>query len=380
MNIDGTPKVIFSYTNDNNFLKGKGSQIPVFIGYTGNNPSAYGLKKFRDYTEASKIVSAGGIGPETENNILLKTIKKFFTEVRKVKVDDITVPYIYVIDLGVKEPELSLSTWADAIELSKNVYDAQVEVYTGFNQSDTPEKIIPIINTGIASAIEYAKGGLPREIYGTVFDADQDQIKEYTNDNNNYYVQSSWFGLIRPEDFGKVIGVLCCTPTHEEPGYYNFRTIESGTYNTLSDEEAESLQSSGIIFINDENAGTGGVVTRINLAVSTSFASTDPPNDALLHHRRNVNQLVRDLYPVIFKQLKRNETKVNRPYLRTDVNAIINEYRSDGKMQKGTVADVVEVSTNPYTLAVRGTAVPVNSTLKIDFTMYVDTPNAIGGE
>ncbi|MCF0122394.1 MAG: hypothetical protein HUJ74_04250, partial [Lachnospiraceae bacterium] len=211
MNIDGTPKVIFTYSNYNNFLKGKGSQIPVFIGYTENSTPAEGIKKYRDYTEASKIVSAGGIGPETETNTLLKTIKEFFKEVRKVNVDDITVPYIYTIDLGEKGSELSLSTWADAIELAKNVYDAQVEVYTGFNHSDTPEKIIPILDMGIASAIEYAKGGLPREIYATVFDADKDQIREYTNDNNDQYVQSSWFGLIRPEDFGKVVGVLCCT-------------------------------------------------------------------------------------------------------------------------------------------------------------------------
>ena len=205
MNIDETPKVVFTYDDNNSLGNGTGGQIPVFIGYTGNTTQAQGIKKFRSYTEASKTVAEGGIGPYTDNNLLLEVLRVFFEENKKVNVDDPTVPYVYAIDLGVKS-ELVLADWVNAIELAKNVYDAQVEVYVGFKKTDTQAKIIPIINAGIASAKEYAKGGLPRELYSTVFGASDDELKDYTDATNG--VQSSWFGLPKPQDFGKIVNMI----------------------------------------------------------------------------------------------------------------------------------------------------------------------------
>ena len=42
----------------------------------------------------------------------------------------------------------------------------------------------------------------------------------------------------------------------------------------------------------------------------------------------------------------------------------------------GTEINVVESETNPYDLKVEGAAVPVNSTLLIGFSMYIEAPNA----
>ena len=83
-------------------------------------------------------------------------------------------------------------------------------------------------------------------------------------------------------------------------------------------EEELALQDAGIIFIRDEIANSE-IHPRINLAVSSAFATTPEsrPNDALLHARRNVDNLVRRVYDTLYSQLKRNETETNLSFLQS---------------------------------------------------------------
>lgn len=385
MNISETPKVKFYYGDNNPLLNGEGAQIPVFIGYSGNSTPSEGLLKFKNYTGAIKETSLGGIGPETDNNLLLKTIKEFFTEVKKIDLEDTTVPYVYAIDLGACPStdgarSINASAWTDAIALAKTALDAQVEVYVGFKQEDTAEKIIPIMTSAVEADVEDRKKGNPRDLYFTVHDATDEQLMDYTDDDKAHYIQASSVGLCEPSDFGKIVARICCTQAAIEPGYHEFRTINPGTYNKRTADECDTLQNAGIIFINDEQAGSN-VITRINFAVSTAFAANEKPNDCLFHHRRNVNQVAREVYVVLFKQLKANETQTNIAYLRTDVNNIIKEKINDEKtLMKGSEVIVTESDTNPYTLSAYGSIIPVNSTALIKFEMFIEEPNAIGGE
>lgn len=388
MNINETPKVKYSYGDNNPLLNGEGAQIPVFIGYTGNTSPNTSVLQFKNYTAATKAVEMKGLGEESDDNILLATIKDFFTEVRKRDLDDITVPYVYAIDLGAVPTTtkndttvraVEANTWMEAIALAKTAIDAQVEVYCGFMNEDGVDVVVPILDSAVESEVKDSEKGNPRDIYFTIHDATDDDLKQYTDDSRTKYIQSSVVGLIEPTDFGKSVGRICCTPSYIEPGYLPFRSIESGEYNKRTAEECDELQSAGIIFINDEHAGSE-ITTRLNFAVSTAFANTNKPNDCLFHHRRNVNQLVREIYMVLFKQLKANETKTNIAFVQTDVNNIVKEKIRAETLMKGSECIVTESDTNPYTLSVQGSAIPVNSTVIIQFTMFIEEPNAIGGE
>lgn len=140
------------------------------------------------------------------------------------------------------------------------------------------------------------------------------------------------------------------------------------------------MQDAGIIFIRDKIANSE-IHPRINLAVSSAFATTPEsrPNDALLHARRNVDNLVRRVYDTLYSQLKRNETETNLSFLQSDIDVVVEEEIRKGYMKDGTELEVLESETNPYDLKVEGVAVPVNSTLLIGFSLYVESPNAVSG-
>ena len=206
------------------------------------------------------------------------------------------------------------------------------------------------------------------------------ELIAFTDDSETDYIQNKRVGLIEPKYFGKTVAKICTTPYWEEPGYTDFRSITPGEFGDRTPEEELALQDAGIIFIRDEIANSE-IHPRINLAVSTAFA-TNPdnrPNDALLHARRNVDNLVRRVYDTLYSQLKRNETETNLSFLQSDIDVVVEEEICKGYMMDGTELEVLESETNPYDLKVEGVAVPVNSTLLIGFSLYVESPNAVSG-
>lgn len=394
MSIEETPKVRYYESDSNPLLNGDGAQIPIFIGLSGNETPAEGIQKFKNFSSCYKTVANGGLGTDLKTNPLLAAINDFFKESKKTNSDDISVPYIYVIDLGAAGVSTA-KAWTDAMTLAKAKRDVQVEVYVGFEQqaatseaegtaaADYVASMIGIMTSAVESIKTDAQAGNPRIAYFTVNGATDEQLMEYTDDSKPSYIQSTRVGLIEPSDFGKTVANICCTPYYEEPGYSEFRSISNGVYNHRSQELMNEMQAAGIIFIADELAGSE-IHTRINLAVSTAFATIadNRKNDALLHARRNVDQLIRDVYAILFEQLKRNETETNLSFLQTDVDAVVDDKRKDGHMMEGTELQVRESESNPYDLIVDGVAVPVNSTLLIGFSLYIESPNAvaIGGK
>ena len=376
MSITETPKVRYYESDSNPIISGTGAEIPVFIGITGNTNPFTGIKRFKNFQQCYKTSENGGVGTDLENNQLLIALNDFFKEIRKTKSEDVSVPYVYVIDLGTATTS-DAAPWLTAMNEAKKKREIQVEVYVGFKKSDETKDIISIMNSALEIIKDDSEHGNPRMGYFTVADADYEELKAYTDDSQEYYIQAPRAVLMPEKDFGKQVAKVCVTPYYEEPGYTDFRTITGGEYSILTREEADDLQAAGITFINDELAASE-IHPRINLAVSTSFATTpdNRPNDALIHARRNVDQLIREVFDALYAQLKRNETETNLSFLQSDIDVIVEEKINNGYMMTGTEINVVESETNPYDLKVEGAAVPVNSTLLIGFSMYIEAPNA----
>ena len=376
-----TPKIKYGEIDSNPTPNGDGAEIPVIIGITGNSTPATGVLKFKNYTAAAKSIANGGIGTDPSTNPVLKFLKGFFEENVKKESDDLTVPYVYVIDLGTgktsgQTPSLDNAAWTAAFATAKIKRDAQAEVLVGFKKTDTAAKIIPIIESGLAKIKEDAKKGNPRILYYSVDGMTMTELAALNDAEQTNYVQDPRVGLIGPfDEFGITCARIFTTHFSEEPGYEEYRSVSAETFVERTDDEEDEIQNAGIIFNRDEKPGKS-IHPKICLAVSTAFAKNpdNRPNDCLLHARRNVDQLIRDAFEVLYPQVKRNETEVNLSYLQADIDTLVSEKKEAGYMMEGTYIDVKESESNPFDLDVEGVAVPVNSTELIRFSLYIEAP------
>ena len=128
------PGVYYNETVETSF-GGSGGEIPVFIGKT-NNPDADGtvIKRYNSFEELSKtlieggIASSGNLEEDLKNNPLLKILQGFYEEIEPLSYNSVSVPYIYVIDVG---DGLELKKWENALETAKIYRDINMEVYYG---------------------------------------------------------------------------------------------------------------------------------------------------------------------------------------------------------------------------------------------------------
>lgn len=390
MAITETPKVKYYEGTSNPTLNGEGGEIPIIIGISNNANPAAGIQKFKNFSACNATVANGGLGTSTTNNPLLAFLKDFFEENKKINSDDLSVPYVYVIDLGVgttttgngNDAVTSLTTaaWTNAMALAKSKREVQAEVFVGFKKAHGTSDIIDLLKAAAESIDDDSEDGNPRIAYFTIEGCTDAELKQIADDTQAKFIQDSRVGFAEHLLFGKTIANILCTPHDEEPGYSDYRSVTPGTFTERTPDEEDELQASGVIFNRDERAGSE-IHPRINLAVSTAFgASADSrPNDALLHARRNVDQLIREAYMILYTQLKRNETETNINYLQSDLDVLVNAKIRNGEMHDGTEINVTEDEVNPYDLHAEGVAAPTNSTLLIGFSMYIEQPNAISG-
>lgn len=390
MAITETPKVKYYEGASNPTLNGEGGEIPIIIGISNNANPAAGIQKFKNFPACNASVANGGLGTSTTNNPLLAFLKDFFEENKKINSDDLSVPYVYVIDLGVgttttgsgNEAVTSLTTsaWTNAMALAKSKREVQAEVFVGFKKVHGTSDIIDLLKAAAESIDDDSEDGNPRVAYFTIEGCTDAELKDIADDTKAKFIQDSRVGFAEYLLFGKTVANILCTPHDEEPGYTDYRSVTPGTFTERTPDEEDELQAAGVIFNRDERAGSE-IHPKINLAVSTAFgASPDSrPNDALLHARRNVDQLIREAYMILYTQLKRNETETNINYLQSDLDVLVNAKIRNGEMNDGTEINVTEDEVNPYDLHAEGVAVPVNSTLLIGFSMYIEQPNAISG-
>lgn len=387
MAITETPKVKYYEGTSNPTLSGSGGQIPIIIGISNNANPANNIQKFKNFSACNASVDNGGLGTDTTNNPLLAFLEDFFEENKKKNSDELSVPYVYVIDLGAGgtttgtgEFSLTTSDWTNAMALAKSKREIQAEVYVGFKKSHTVASITSLMDSAVDKISDDSKTGNPRVAYFTIEGCTDTELKEIADDTKTNYIQNSRAILCEYPLLGKTVAHILNTPPEEEPGYTDYRSVTPGTFTERTPEEEDELQAAGVLFNRDERAGSE-IHPRINLAVTTAFAASldSRPNDALLHARRNVDQLIREAYMILYTQLKRNETEVNLNFLQSDLDVLVNAKIREGIMKDGTDILIVEDEVNPYDLHAEGVAVPVNSTLLIGFSMYIEQPNAISG-
>ena len=373
MTITETPKVKISRANSSMLRIGNGTQIPIFIGVTGNSTAATGILQFKKFSEADRTIAAGGIGTD-ESNQLRGVLKDFFEESLKINADDIGVPYVYAKDMGTGSTS-SATAWVNAVKDAKSKRTVQVEAYVFQKvEGTTPAQIVSIMES-VAAAIDIdATKGNPRIAYFTVLGYTDDELRALTKTGEGSLINHSGVGLITPEKFGKHLARICCTPYYDKPGYYVFRSIGPEEFTERTDENEENLQAAGVIFGHDEKPGSQ-IYPKINLACSTAWAIDleDRPKDALLHVRRNVDQLIREAVETVYPQLKRRQTQSFLSMTQADLDVLVNSKIKEGYMKEGTQLVLREVEDDK--LAVDVYAYPIKATGLITMTVYIDEDN-----
>ena len=203
-------------------LVGEGSKIPVFIGVSGNTATTgykvdgTQINKYSNWEDVNKSTSEGGVGiytPDTTNE-LLKTLYEFFEEGAIQRVEDIGVPYIYVIDVGTGKASYA---WLAAAKLSKTKRDAHIEAIIG---QEAVEDVTPIalVKALQASIITETHSLNLRNLFVRLPTDTVSELVTYTNDTNNLRLKR--LGLCVKQLFGKTIARIWCKPYYKEPGFY----------------------------------------------------------------------------------------------------------------------------------------------------------------
>lgn len=381
MAITKRPGVYYNETTEYE-LQGNGGKIPVFIGKTGNS-AATGYKvdgtqilKFKNYGEACRTIANGGIGTDTTTNALLGVLKDFFEEAEPKSAEDIGIPYIYVIDVGAGT---SKDIWLTALTTAKTVREAIVEVYYGAESITDSGYTISNFIAAAAASITTETGNLNlRTAFTTKIGASDSDLIALNPTSGG--ILKSRIGLVEPTKFGKHVAVLCCTPYYIEPGYMEYRTVKPGEFTARTDAQILALQNAGIIFGADEIV-SDLTVCRINLGVSTAFASTPRPADALFHARFNADHLLREVFKAVFTQVKANETASYIVKAQTKVDAIVDAEVEAERMipynsetGDGTRLTLVESNSDPYDMELVGQIQGINCTIAINVRVTIKNP------
>ena len=381
MSFNRTPGVY--YDEDAEYeLAGNGAKIPVIIGATGNTGTAdykvdgTAIQKFTGWDEVNRSIANGGIGTDTSTNPLLAALEEFFKEAEIQTTEDIGIPYIYVIDVGAGT---SKDVWLTALTTAKTANDAIIEFYVGAeNISDTGYTLPDFINAAYASISTETSRLSLRTGFTTKANATDSELIALNPSSGG--ILKSRIGIIEDDKFGKHAARLCCTPYYIEPGFLEFRSVEPGEFKARTDAEILALQNAGIIFGADEVV-SDLVVSRINLAVSTSFADNPRPADSLFHARFNADHLLREVFKAVFTQVKANEAASYLVKAQTKVDTVIDEEVRLERMipyhnetGDGTKLTLKESDSNPYDMELEGQIQGINCTTAILVKAKIKNP------
>jgi hypothetical protein len=361
---------------------GEGGEIPCFIGVTNNSRvDATKITRYNTFKEISKSVDEGGIGAtgdlekDLETNPLLRILKDFYEETEPLDYDTPTVPYIYVVDVGVGE---NLNVWYTALETCKTYRDINLEVYYGIET--LKEDLQPFIDKSMVSIQTQAKKLDLRRAFTTITHKYQnDEWVDVTDTDLINLAQANTkynrLNLIEPTFFGKIMGKYCITRIGEESGYSVFNTIPVDSFKPRTPREQLSLQNSGVVFCRDEYS-SNQFYPKINLGVCTCFGNPvdERPADALDSNRRIADYILMQVFDACYPQIKARETRTQIVVLQTKVNNIVyNAIENDlcvaynqHKNPVGTQLVVEESDNNPYAMIVKGSIQPVNCTIAIN--------------
>ena len=371
-------------------LSGTGSKIPIWIGLTGNTGTASykvdgtSIMKFTQYDDLNKATTDGGIGAvtgDTSTNTLNLTLKQFFKESALKQVDDIGVPYIYVIDVG---DGTDKDAWLNAIETALSKNDADLLAFVGTEN---------ITNYSVVDLMKATRAALETrtttfEIFNAFFtkkDATDEQLIALTDATNG--IQKSRIGVVEWDDYryGKSIARICLTPYSNEVGFLPYRSVEPGTFPDRTSAEKLALQNAGIIFNHDEIVNDA-INPRMNLCLATSFAATNKPADSMFHARFIADEVLKEIYEVAYPFIKANDTATNLVKLQVKVDTVVDSFIREGECVAwnkdtglGTRLIVQESDKNPYDIEIVGSIQPVNAIIAINVREKINTAALYNG-
>ena len=371
-------------------LSGTGSKIPIWIGLTGNTGTqsykvdGTSIMKFTGYEDLNKATTDGGIGAvtgDTGTNTLNLTLKQFFKEAALKQVDDIGVPYIYVIDVG---DGTDKDAWLNAIETALSKNDADILAFVGTDN---------ITNYSVVDLMKATRAALETrtttfEIFNAFFtkkDATDAQLIALTDATNG--IQKSRIGVIEWDNYryGKSIARICLTPYSAEVGFLPYRSVEPGTFPERTSAEKLALQNAGVIFNHDEIVNDT-INPRMNLCLATSFAATNKPADSMFHARFIADEVLKEIYEVAYPFIKANDTATNLVKLQVKVDTVVDGFIREGECVAwnkdtglGTRLIVQESDKNPYDIEIVGSIQPVNAIIAINVREKINTAALYNG-
>lgn len=333
---------------------------------------------FSNYTRASaRISDVTGEGKE-----VLEFLEQFFEEADTQGIaTGYGIPYVYFIPLPLNPTNDDLK---NAIKLVDRIREITAIMILGVtNHATTLSGIKDMVLEPVKDGyLRIAYAIAPERASNTTVAAYAASI--YTIGNT---VNCSRIALIHPTEAGRIFAHICQTPYAVEPGYLPLNSTSVGVFEYLTKDERDALCMSGLIFGEDDDI-LPVTLPRICLGTSTAFsrnsALTDPSYgnrkvDSMLHHRRNVDHHVREIFRILSIQLKNNESSVSLRYLKQECVKYLNEQLSKGALQAYSI-NIVEASYNPYCLLVTGEMTPNNATLAIEFQNYVYAPYSVASD
>jgi len=296
-------------------------------------------------------------------------------------VDDIGVPYIYVIDVG---DGTDKDAWLNAIETALSKNDADLLAFVGTDN---------ITNYSVVDLMKATRAALETrtttfEIFNAFFtkkDATDEQLIALTDATNG--IQKSRIGIVEWDDYryGKSIARICLTPYSNEVGFLPYRSVEPGTFPDRTSAEKLALQNAGIIFNHDEIVNDT-INPRMNLCLATSFAATNKPADSMFHARFIADEVLKEIYEVAYPFIKANDTATNLVKLQVKVDTVVDSFIREGECVAwnkdtglGTRLIVQESDKNPYDIEIVGSIQPVNAIIAINVREKINTAALYNG-
>lgn len=177
-------------------------------------------------------------------------------------------------------------------------------------------------------------------------------------------VDSGRIAYILPDDGDIISGRVIDSDYNEEVGYYAFNTAASTPTYNFNYSQMVTLQDGGVMFIRGERL-RGSVVYRVNLGVSTSFATNAA--DGLLVCRRIADEVLRQVKDVLDGYVKTpNDIDGGLVQLQVEVDTVIDRFVDAGEVFGEDTELIVEEGANDYEFNVTGTIRPVRSTIAIN--------------
>ena len=310
-------------------MGGSGASVICVIGNGNRTKELTTVYTFNSY-DVAKLDHAtypGSIGPETPGSPLLSAVHDIFVEGAVTDATQVRgIDKVYCINVGASPTG---ADYTAACLLAQTLGDVEIELYVGL--------VDPTIMATLATAqVSLAgTGGYRHAIATAAPGATAATIAAY----NSVALQKSRFLIHADPDMQATFAAkMACTDPSVDPAFGPYRTKLATDINIYTAPDMATLTNAGIIC--DQPAISDSDLAEPYMAVSTAWAQTTPPNDALIHCRRNADSFWRTTDVIAKALLKSNDLDVARGMAQQVGIGVLAQGVKDGKIIPKTSAPV----------------------------------------